>query len=177
MTCRLQEGEGAVHPAPAGRVVRTADIFGRAEPRSLPAQVRTVAIRQRAVLEALTRARGLRPPTRGNRLRFVAIEGMFPLAATWVVISSLVGALVGWMSLRDLLLVMVFMAFGKAATSAAALLVRASMPHAPGGRRLAWLLIVAPLEFVCADLVAAPARAVAVCRFVLTGLSKRRVAV
>jgi hypothetical protein len=63
-----------------------------------------------------------------------------------LLVALLVGVAVGWAGLLSLVLMMLLMVFGRAAVTAAALLVRGSSPNAPDRHEIRRLLCASPLE-------------------------------
>jgi hypothetical protein len=157
-----------------GRFDRGPDVFGRAGSHTLRVAFYLAGRRQLAALEILAawargRARGFEPKALAY---FVGSEFMTPLAQTWIVFATAVGAVVGWFSWSAVVLAIVLLSFGSAAVTNGALLLRGSAAGAPDEPELQRLLMVGPLDFLCYRSVLAAARLVAVARFV-TGTAKR----
>jgi hypothetical protein len=70
------------------------------------------------------------------------------LAQVFILMAVVAGAAAGWFPWRAVALLLVILAFGNAAITAAALLVRAAAPGAPGFRDALRLLALAPAEYV-----------------------------
>lgn len=129
------------------RVVRNASPFGHAAVLSAAAsRLRTAARQRSAVQMAITWGASASSAFGSAFLLYLRSEAFTPCAQAWVVTASLVGALAGWWSWAVPVLMVLLLAFGTAAVSAAAVLVRGSHPGAPEGAELRALLLLAPLE-------------------------------
>jgi cellulose synthase/poly-beta-1,6-N-acetylglucosamine synthase-like glycosyltransferase len=147
MMCRLATpGPGTM----TGRVVRSAEIFGRAEPATMNDVLGAVNRRQRAACEIL----GLG--------YFLVSELVTPCLQAWVVVATLAGAVAGWLPWLDVVLAIVLLSFGNAVVSGAALFLRARAPGAPEEAEMKRLLLTAPLEWVLYRPALACARAAAI---------------
>jgi len=155
MMVRLQ-----VRPASDGnRVVRTAEIFGRAGGQTRARRLRVSAKRPAAAFQALWR-NGALAESSGLDGRaawyFAASELLAPLLEAWVGIGTLAGAILGWLSWTDALLALLVLSLGHALVTTAALLLRGAAPGAPTGHELLRLVFVAPFEFALAVLPIGP---------------------
>ena len=126
-----------------GRFDRGPDVFGRAGSHTLRGAFYLAGRRQLAALEILAawargRARGFEPKALAY---FVGSEFMTPLAQTWIVFATVVGAVVGWFSWSAVVLAIVLLSFGSAAVTNGALLLRGSAAGAPDEPELQRLLI------------------------------------
>jgi len=144
MMFRLQQRVGGE----TRRFVRTGDVFGQRLAVERRLERRRAGRHQRAVLESTlawgpgaTQSVGLRA-----FLSFIESEVVTPLAQVWLVVSAVVGATLGWCSWTSAVFSVLALAFGTAAVSAAALLLRGSHPGAPEAAELRELLLTAPLE-------------------------------
>jgi hypothetical protein len=156
MMVRLQTSPA---PGVSGRIVRTAGIFGRIDATTVGEALRRTGRRQRAVLDAVWTL-GTRPGTSVPALlRVVETELVTPLVQAWLVVATAAGAISGWLSLRHVVLVVLLLSFGRASLSAAALLLRGSLPDGPDERTARRLLLAAPAEFVIGGAGVACARA------------------
>jgi cellulose synthase/poly-beta-1,6-N-acetylglucosamine synthase-like glycosyltransferase len=134
---------------PAGRVVRTSEVFGHAPTLTVKGAAALAGRRQRALLEALKTFRatpGSGPERRTMKIA-VAVELLTPAAQVLVAATVLGGAAVGWVRPSAPWLTFLFLTFGYALVSASALLLRGGTPGAPTGADLKRLLVRAPLEF------------------------------
>lgn len=174
MMVRLQTSDA---PGVGGQVVRTAEIFGRAEPRPFRDIVRATARRQLAALQAvagLARSPRIDVPA---LLYFLMSELLTPMAQAWIVVATAAGAVSGWLDWRDFALAMVALSLGHAIVSGAALLLRGSVPYAaPGESGLRRLLVVAPFDFAIAGTLGACARTAGFLAFVKASLTSSRAA-
>jgi poly-beta-1,6-N-acetyl-D-glucosamine synthase len=151
-----------------GRFDRGVDVFGRVESQPVRSALLISGRRQRAALEILSamlqgRARGLGGQTLAY---FLESEIVRPLAQFWIVVSTVIGASAGWFSWTSVLLAVALLAFGNAAVSTAALLLRGSSPGAPEEPELRRLIAVGPLEFLFYRPMLAAARVAAAISFV-----------
>jgi hypothetical protein len=156
-----------------GRFDRGPDVFGRAGSQTLRGAFHLAGRRQLAALEILAawargRARGFQPKALAY---FVASEFMTPLAQTWIVFATMLGAVAGWLSWSSVGLAIVLLSCGNAAVNNSALLLRGATVGAPEGSELRRLLIAGPFDFLCYRSVLAAARLVTLLRFV-TGTAK-----
>lgn len=144
MMFRLQHGVGGEDR----RFVRSEDAFGQAGTLT-GAEARAAARRrQRAAVEALItwgpgagQSVGLR-----TFAYFLEAELVTPAAQLWVAVSMLGGAAAGWFTWTAASSALLLLAFGTAAVSAAALLVRGAYADAPERDELTRLLLLSPLE-------------------------------
>jgi hypothetical protein len=131
------------------KVVRTAEIVGRADPLTLPQAARLTSHRQRAVFQAL-KAFGRAP--RGTEGRVPAIcffiaELLTPLVQAAVIVAVIGGAIVGSLPWSAVLFLLVMLSFGNAAITVSGLLLRGALPRAPTTAELMWLLVLSPAEY------------------------------
>jgi hypothetical protein len=161
MTIRVQASS-----AISGHVVRSAEIFGHIDRHLSGTRLELTTRRQLAALQAARSLWALGAP--GSRtLAFVlATEVLTPVAQAWAVAATALGAAVGWVAWRDVVLVLLLLSLGRAVVSGAALLLRGSTPGAPDESTLTRLLLFAPLEFVLSAPAALIGRAVGVWSFV-----------
>ena len=146
MLLRLQAPDG-----PAGAVIRTGEIVGRRHPIELGMVARLRAQRQRAVIAAVWALRRTTQPPgsgRAEALSFLLVELLTPLAQCSAIVAVILGATAGWFSWTNLVLLVVVLAFGNAAITAAALLLRGTAPGGPAFPELIRLLLLAPVEYV-----------------------------
>lgn len=133
----------------AGRFNRGTEVFGRMGPRTIGEILGQTGGRQRATMAllgaCLTGAGRLAPRTLAY---FVSADVLAPLAQSWVIVGTVAGAAAGWFDWSHVLQAVVWLSFGNAAVSAAALLLRGARPDAPETGELMRMLAAAPLEFV-----------------------------
>lgn len=127
-----------------GRVDRAADIFGRTTQR-MPTRSRNSWRVVAAALISLVRSGSSLGPKAA--LYYSWSEMLAPFTETWVLLATFAGAALGWYSWSAFALAVFALAFGHAAVTAAALLLRGSAPGAPDESELRSLLAVSPLEF------------------------------
>jgi cellulose synthase/poly-beta-1,6-N-acetylglucosamine synthase-like glycosyltransferase len=132
----------------SGRVVRSPEIFGRANAVAAGVQLRNTRRSQLAALQGITTLSRSRHASPGSLVLAVMSDVLTPLAQAWVAAATLLSAALGWVPWRDAMAAVVLLSFGRAAVSTAALLVRGSAPGAPDAPALARLLLAAPFEFV-----------------------------
>ena len=153
MMVRLQSAGPERMP---GYVMRSPEVFGRAEPAPLAEIMRRTGLRQLAAAETIgetTRASSsVAPKARRQESRIVAYflttELVAPILQAWAVVAVVLGAMIGWFAWYQVVLVLVLLSFGNACVSSAALFLRAAAPGAPEGRDLNRLLLTSPLEFI-----------------------------
>ena len=153
MMVRLQSAGPERMP---GHVVRSAEVFGHAPPAPLGEIIRRAKERQRAAAETIVETSRARSSVAPNVRRqegkivayFLTSELIAPLLQGWAVAAMVLGALIGWFSWYQVVLLLVFLSFGNAIVSSAALFLRAAAPGAPEGRDLNRLLVTSPLEFI-----------------------------
>lgn len=113
---------------------------------------RGLVLRTSTIVGRLVHGDATRHPAAGSLFQFrhlppvVAMErllAVLPLIAVGLLVLLAAGGAVSWLAPATAL---VFVAFGTAAVSAAALLVRGAVPGAPCGRELRRLLLQAPVE-------------------------------
>src|SRR5262249_47185307 len=152
MMVRLQSSGPERMP---GYVMRSPEVFGRAEPATIGEIIRRTGQRQLAAAETIgeTNRTGLGVAPRARRQAgrivayFLTTELVAPLVQAWAVLAVVLGALIGWFAWYQVVLVLVLLSFGNALVSSAALFLRAAAPGAPGGSDLIRLLVISPLEF------------------------------
>jgi len=127
MMVRLQ------HPR-AGRIVRTAEVFGYRPARSVVEDLRETVRRQRAALEAASTLRAERSAIRPMLAYFFVSEMLTACAQLWFIVATAFAAAAGWIPWADAGWAAVLLAAGHAVVSAAALLVRGAVSHAPEAR-------------------------------------------
>lgn len=134
---------------PAGRVVRTSEVFGHAPTLTVSGAAALARRRQHALLEALKtfRATPGSSPERRTMTVVVMVELLTPAAQALVVMMVVAGAAIGWVVPFAPWLTFLLLTFGYGLVSASALLLRGGTPGAPSGADLKRLLIRAPLEF------------------------------
>jgi hypothetical protein len=152
-----------------GRFDRGVDVFGRVGSQPVRGALVMSGRRQRAALEILRlmlkgRARGLGLKTLAY---FIESEIVTPLAQLWIVLAAVIGAGAGWFSWTSVFLAVALLAFGNAAVSTAALLLRGSSAGAPEEPELKRLVVAGPFEFVFYRPILAAARVAAVFSFVV----------
>ena len=152
-----------------GRFDRGVDVFGRIGSQPVRSAMAMSGRRQRAALEILRamfqgRARGLGLKT---LTYFIASEIVAPLAQLWIVLATIIGASAGWFSWTSVFLAVALLAFGNAAVSTAALLLRGSSAGAPEEPELRRLVVAGPFEFVFYRPILAAARVAAAISFVV----------
>lgn len=129
------------------RVVRNASPFGHAAVLTAAASHVRISARQRSAVQmAITWGASASSAFGSAFLLYLRSEAFTPCAQAWVVAASLAGALAGWWSWAVPVLMVLLLAFGTAAVSAAAVLVRGAHRGAPEGPELRALLLLAPLE-------------------------------
>jgi len=146
MMLRLQQGAGGEDR----RFVRSEDAFGRTWTRTVQDARAASGRRQRAALGAVaTWATGTGSRVGGRTITyFFGSELIAPFAECWLVIATVAGAAAGWFTWTTPVLSVVLLAFGTAATSAAALLLRGAHQNAPERAELRSLLLISPLELL-----------------------------
>lgn len=143
MMFRLQCADGPDE----SRVVRTSTPFGRAAVLTAAAARMRTGLRQRSALQMVRNWGASAWSALGGSFRlFLGTELLAPVAMGWLVGASLVGAVASAWSWKVPVLMLLFLAFGTAAVSAAALLVRGAYPAAPDTPELLSLLMRSPLE-------------------------------
>jgi hypothetical protein len=98
---------------------------------------------------------------------FIESEIVTPLAQLWIVLATIVGASAGWFAWTSVFLAVALLAFGNAAVSTAALLLRGSSAGSPEEPELQRLVIAGPFEFVFYRPILAAARLAAAIAFVV----------
>jgi cellulose synthase/poly-beta-1,6-N-acetylglucosamine synthase-like glycosyltransferase len=142
---RLQTSQG---DGPAGRVVRTSEVFGHTATLTVRGAAALASRRQSALIEALRTFRGTRRNPAVKMMRIVVgMELATSLAQGLVAVLIVGAAAAGWVSWRAPYLTFLLLTFGYAVVSASALLLRGGTPGAPTGGDLKRLLLRAPLEF------------------------------
>ncbi len=131
----------------ARRFHRGADIFGCAATTTSGSGISTSRLRAAAHLVGSACA-WPRTPTIGVRAiaLFAGAELLLPAAQAWVVSALTLGAGLGWFSWSAAVTGVVVLACGRAAVSAAALLLRGGLPDAPAEPALRRALLAAPFE-------------------------------
>lgn len=133
-----------------GHVIRTEEIVGRTYPTGFIAAGRRARSRNRAVIEAslqLAHDDGPRHARIGAWC-LVFAEFVTPVAQVVILLSVLAGAAAGLVPWRAVALLLAMLAFGNAAITAAALLMRGAAPEGPTFRDTLRLLALAPAEYV-----------------------------
>jgi len=130
------------------RFVRDSGIFGTADALPLAARIRAAGTRQRGAAQSL----GSMLRQRGEMgwatwCAFAHAELLVPLAHVTLLALSLQAAVSGCTSWLTPVALLVVLAFGHAAVTAAALLLRGAAPGAPAETDLKSLLLSAPAEF------------------------------
>ena len=152
-----------------GRFDRGTDVFGQMDAQPVRSALTVAGRRQRATLEVLSallrgRARGID----GKALAwFLASEILTPLAELWIVLATIAGASLGWLSWTSVLLAIMALSLGNAAVTMAALILRGSSAGAPEEAELRRLVVAGPFEFVLYRPMLAAARAAAAIAFVV----------
>jgi hypothetical protein len=152
-----------------GRFDRGVDVFGRVGSQSVRSAMAVSGRRQHAAMQIVgailqARAGGLGVKT---LTYFLESEILTPLAQLWIVLATIVGAGAGWFPWTSVFLAIALLAFGNAAISTAALLLRGSSPGAPEEPELQRLVIAGPFEFVFYRPMLAAARVAAAISFVV----------
>jgi cellulose synthase/poly-beta-1,6-N-acetylglucosamine synthase-like glycosyltransferase len=132
----------------SARVVRSTEIFGSTNAVAGTVQFRNAKRRQLAALQGMTALSRSALP--GALAWAFMSEVMTPLAQAWVAGATLLSAALGWLLWRDAIAAVAFVSFGRAAVTAAALLVRGSVGDGPDAPALARALLSAPFEFIVA---------------------------
>lgn len=131
-----------------GRFVRESGIFGTADAPPLTEQLRLAGRRQRSAWQSLARMLSDRGAMRWRTwIAFAHAEFLIPLAHVTLFGLALQAAVSGWTSWLPMVALIVLLAFGHAAVTAAALLLRGAAPDAPAEAELTQLLMAAPAEF------------------------------
>jgi len=154
-----------------GRFHRGVEVFGRVGSQPVRSTMAVSGRRQHAALQIVGailqgRAGGLGLKT---LMSFIESEIVTPVAQLWIVLATLVGASAGWFSWTSVFLAIALLAFGNAAVSTAALLLRGSSAGAPEEPELQRLVIAGPFEFVFYRPMLAAARVAAAISFVFVG--------
>ena len=151
-----------------GRFDRGVDVFGRVGSQPVRSAMAVSGRRQHAALQiagAILQGRagglGLKALT-----YFIESEIVTPLAQLWIVLATIVGASAGWFSWTSVFLAIALLAFGNAAVSTAALLLRGSSAGAPEEPELQRLVVAGPFEFVFYRPMLAVARVAAAISFI-----------
>jgi hypothetical protein len=145
MIFRLQRSSGEER-----RIVCNAEAFGSAP--TLPAAEVPAArlARLRSVVATVASWGPSAGRTIGGRafVLFLESELVTPLAQCWVVAATAAGAALGWCSWLVPVAMLLLLAFGTSAVTAAALLTRGAFDGAPDAAELRRLVVLAPLEFL-----------------------------
>jgi hypothetical protein len=137
----------AAHPH--GSIVKQAQLFGRVQPRTPGAAIRSAAHEEQAVLATLLAQRVRRERGAATTLRrLVAADLAVPYAQAWAVAAALLCGAVGWMPWTAVMMALLLLSFCRALSSNAALLVRGSLPGAPDAHDLRRLILAGPLELL-----------------------------
>jgi hypothetical protein len=131
-------------------VVRSVEIVGQIEPRTLASASRLLRYRPKAVVDSL-RAVDLslsRPGRRVAVFAFLIAQLVTTTLQVFVLAGVLTGAVAGWWTWNSVLLVIALLSFGNAIITVAALLVRGAAPGAPTQQELVRLLLLSPAEYV-----------------------------
>jgi hypothetical protein len=152
-----------------GRFDRGVDVFGRVGSQPVRSAMAVSGRRQHAALQIAAailqgRAGGLGLKTLAS---FIESEIVTPLAQLWIVLATIVGASAGWFAWTSVFLAVALLAFGNAAVSTAALLLRGSSAGSPEEPELQRLVIAGPFEFVFYRPILAAARLAAAIAFVV----------
>jgi hypothetical protein len=131
MMVRLQNPHTVSGASLPGRIVRTAEVFGHRRKRSVVEEIRETLRRQRAALEAVSTLRGASSAIRPMLTYFFVSEVLTACAQMWMIVASAVAAAAGWLPWTDAAWAVVLIAAGHGVVSAAALLVRGAVSHAP----------------------------------------------
>ena len=133
---------------PAGRVVRTSEVFGHTRTLTVAGAAAGARRRERALLQALRTFRRATAPTPAMRTMRIVVGAELLTSAAQVMTAALIlgGAVAGWVSWNAPWLAFLLLTFGYAVISASALLLRGGTPGAPSGADLTRLLLRAPLE-------------------------------
>jgi hypothetical protein len=162
MMVRLQT---TAAPGIDGGVVRSTEIFGHVNPRPLPVHRQLTARRQRATLQTVwsCRPRG----AAGRRMigHFALTEIVTPFAQVWALAAMVVGAVAGWFTWGEVLLLVALLSFGRAVVSVAALLLRGAAAGAPDETALGRLLLASPFDFAVAGTTSIVGRGAGVVAF------------
>jgi len=161
-TNRAESGSG-------GRFDRGVDVFGRVGSQPVRTAMAVSGRRQHAALQIAGaivqgRAGGLGLKT---LMYFIESEIATPLAQLWIVLATIIGASAGWFPWTSVFLAIALLAFGNAAVSTAALLLRGSSAGAPEEPELQRLVVAGPFEFVFYRPLLAAARVAAAMSFVI----------
>jgi hypothetical protein len=132
------------------RFVRSDDAFGQSDAQPAARSRALARSHQHAVLRAMaawgpgaSQAPGLQPV-----VHFLESELITPLAQTWAVLATTIGAAAGWLTWTVVVATLLLLSFGSAVVTSTALLLRGAYPEAPDRAELTALLRLAPLEVV-----------------------------
>jgi hypothetical protein len=131
----------AAEKTSGARVVRTAEIVGYAGASASGEAIDTAVRRRRAAWHSL-----MHMFAEPSRRRFAVVELALPAAGAVLVLSTTAGAALSWWSGWVPLVALCVLAFGQAAMTSAAMLMRAAAPGSPDGSELARLVLAGPLE-------------------------------
>jgi hypothetical protein len=133
------------------RFVRDRGIFGAADAGTPRDRMRAASTRQRGAWRSLGAMLLQRGALRWSTwMAFAHAELCVPLAHLVLLALAVAGAAAGWVTWLGVASLIVLLAFGHAAVTAAALLVRGAAPGAPTELELRRLLFLAPVEFIAA---------------------------
>ncbi|HEX7798468.1 MAG TPA: hypothetical protein VF456_29090 [Vicinamibacterales bacterium] len=163
---RLQSS--ALDSGSGGRFDRGVDVFGRVGSQPVRSVLAVSGRRQHAAVQIAAailqgRAGGLGLKTLAS---FIESEIVTPLAQLWIVLATIAGASAGWFAWTSVFLAVALLAFGNAAVSTAALLLRGSSAGSPEEPELQRLVIAGPFEFVFYRPMLAAARVAAAISFI-----------
>lgn len=132
------------------RFERGAEVFGRADARSLRDALRAAAERQSGAVRALATwtRRGAGSLAHGALGSWFRSELLTPCVELWAIAAPASGAAMGWLGWSTPVLTLIVLSFGHATISAAAVLARGSSSGAPEGRDLVRALVAGPLELM-----------------------------
>jgi hypothetical protein len=131
MMVRLQNPQHVPGTSVPGRIVRTAEVFGCRQPRSVVEDIRETVRRQRAALEAASTLLAETSAVRPRLACFFVSELLTACAQVWMIAATALAAAAGWLPWADAGWAVLLLAAGHGVVSAAALLVRGAVSHAP----------------------------------------------
>jgi hypothetical protein len=131
MMVRVQNPKHVPGASVPGRIVRTAEVFGRRPSRSVIEDIREMVRRQRAALEAASTLRAETSAVRLMLAYFFVSELLTACVQLWVIVATALAAAAGWLPWADAGWAVLLLAAGHGVVGAAALLVRGAVSHAP----------------------------------------------
>jgi hypothetical protein len=135
------------------RIVRSAEIVGHITLGD-DAHARSAERRHEATIRTLWRNRAqIVTDIRRDGFPWFSVTAVLgPIMTIGSVLGTFAGAVFGWYSWIDVLLVVLTLSLGRAMLNSAALLLRGAAPDAPSGAALLRLLLLAPVE-LCSSVV------------------------